>query len=217
MGFKAAALQFGVIAACLLSNLMPAAAQDRVVKLVGFGDSLMAGYQLPAEDSLTAQLERMLEKKGLSVEIANAAVSGDTTSGGLSRVDWSVPDGTDGVLLELGANDALRGLSPAETERNLTAIIERLQQRGIAVLLIGMLAPPNMGPQYGETFDALYPALAEKYDLAFYPFVLDGVVTRPELQLEDGMHPNTEGVAVMAERMSPVVEAFVMEILKNDK
>ncbi|MBO3762512.1 arylesterase [Ciceribacter sp. L1K23] len=217
MAFKASALQIGVIAFCLLSGLLPAKSQDRVVKLVGLGDSLMAGYQLSPDESLTAQLQKSLREKGLNVEIANAAVSGDTTSGGLSRVDWSVPDGTDGVILELGANDALRGLSPAETKANLTAIIERLQERGMSVFLVGMLAPPNMGSQYGEAFNAIYPELASTFGLPLYPFVLDGVVTKPELQLEDGMHPNADGVAVMTQRMMPLVETFVGEILEKAK
>ncbi|MCL6707345.1 arylesterase [Pseudomonas sp. R2.Fl] len=217
MGFKAAALQFTVILATLLFSLVPASGQERVVKLVGFGDSLMAGYQLPPQDALPTQLQRKLQAKGVAVEIVNAGVSGDTSAGGRSRVDWSVPDGTDGVILELGANDALRGLSPAETEANLEAIIGRLNGRGIAVLLVGMLAPPNMGSDYADAFNPIYPKLAEKHRLAFYPFVLEGVVTKSELQLDDGMHPNGEGVAVMADGMLPVTQAFVEEILKKRK
>lgn len=217
MGFKAAALQFSVIACCLLFSLAPASGQERLVKLVGFGDSLMAGYQLPQQEALPTQLQQKLKAKGVNVEIANAGVSGDTSASGRSRVDWSVPDGTDGVILELGANDALRGLSPAETEANLEAIIGRLKERGISILLVGMLAPPNMGPDYADAFNPIYPRLAEKHQLAFYPFVLEGVVTKSELQLEDGMHPNGEGVGVMADGMLPVAEAFVGEILKASK
>lgn len=217
MGFKAAALQFTVIASSLLFSLGPASGQDRLVKLVGLGDSLMAGYQLPPQQALPAQLQEKLRGRGLNVEIVNAGVSGDTSAGGRSRVDWSVPDGTDGVILELGANDALRGLSPADTEANLEAIIGRLKERGMSILLVGMLAPPNMGADYADAFNPIYPRLAEKHQLAFYPFVLDGVVTKPELQLDDGMHPNGEGVAVMAEGMLPVAEAFVGDILKLSK
>ena len=210
MGFKATYLHFAVIIGGLLAAA-PAWSTETVT-LVGFGDSLMAGYQLPEQDALAAQLEKALVAEGLPVTVANAGVSGDTSAAGLARVDWSVPDGTKGVILELGANDALRGIPPEETEKNLDAIISRLKERGIAVLLVGMLAPPNMGPDYAERFNPIYPRLAEKHGVAFYPFVLDGVVTRPELQLEDGMHPNAKGVATMVERMTPAVRDFVTDL-----
>jgi acyl-CoA thioesterase-1 len=190
----------------------PAASQQQAVELVGFGDSLMAGYQLAPNESYTAQLEAALKAKGRNVTVANAGVSGDTTSGGLSRVDWSVPDGTAGVILELGANDALRGVPPAETEKNLDAIITRLKDRGIPVLLAGMIAPPNMGGDYSTRYNEIYPRLAEKYDLPLYPFFLDGVVAVSGTQLEDGMHPNARGVAIMVERSLPAVERFIDEI-----
>jgi acyl-CoA thioesterase-1 len=189
----------------------PAAAQQPI-QLVGFGDSLMAGYQLAPSESYTAQLETALQAKGHDVVVANAGVSGDTTSGGLSRVDWSVPDGTDGVILELGANDALRGISPDETEKNLDAIISRLKERSIPVLLAGMLAPPNMGHAYSERFGEIYPRLAKKHDVPLYPFFLDGVVAVAGTQLEDGMHPNAKGVGIMVERSLPAVEAFLGDI-----
>lgn len=190
----------------------PAASQQQAVELVGFGDSLMAGYQLAPNESYTAQLEAALKAKGRNVTVANAGVSGDTTSGGLSRVDWSVPDGAAGVILELGANDALRGVPPAETEKNLDAIIARLKDRGIPVLLAGMIAPPNMGGDYSTRYNEIYPRLAEKYDLPLYPFFLDGVVAVSGTQLEDGMHPNARGVAIMVERSLPAVERFIDEI-----
>ena len=190
----------------------PAAAQQQSVQLVGFGDSLMAGYQLAPTESYPARLEAALKAKGYDVTVANAGVSGDTTSGGLSRVDWSVPDGTDGVILELGANDALRGISPAETEKNLEAIISRLKERGIPVLLVGMMAPPNMGSDYSRRYNEIFPRLAEKHDLQLYPFFLDGVVTVQGTQLEDGMHPNARGVEIMVERSLPAVERFLGEI-----
>lgn len=193
-------------------SVSPAAAQQEAVELVGFGDSLMAGYQLAPTESYTAQLEAALKAKGLSVTVTNAGVSGDTTSGGLSRVDWSVPDGTDGVILELGANDALRGVPPEETEKNLDAIITRLKERGIPVLLAGMIAPPNMGGNYSTRYNEIYPRLAEKHDLPLYPFFLDGVVAVSGTQLEDGMHPNARGVAIMVERSLPAVERFIEEI-----
>lgn len=215
MTFKATYLHLAVIVGGLLSSGIPASAET--LPLVGFGDSLMAGYQLPQEDALPVRLEKALVADGEDVTVANAGVSGDTTAAGLARVDWSVPDGTKGVILELGANDALRGIPPEETEKNLDAIIGRLKNRGIAVLLVGMLAPPNMGADYGERFNLIYPKLAQKHGVALYPFILDGVVTRSELQLDDGMHPNAKGIAVMVERMTPTVRDFVKTIRDTPK
>ncbi len=210
MTFKASLLHFAVILVAALVGPRVAAAEP--LQLVGLGDSLMAGYQLPQEDALPAQLQRQLAAKGHDVVITNAGVSGDTTSGGLARVDWSVPDGTDGVILELGANDALRGIPPEQTENNLEQIITRLKERNIPILLVGMLAPPNMGEDYGNKFNAIYPRLAEKHGLPLYPFVLDGVITDRSLLLEDGMHPNTKGLQIMAERMLPLAESWVAGI-----
>lgn len=210
MRFKAALLHFAVIVGGLLGAVPLATAEP--LQLVGFGDSLMAGYQLPPDDALPVKLQKALIEEGVDVAITNAGVSGDTTTSGLARVDWSVPDGTDGVIFELGANDALRGIAPEETRKNLEAILDRLKARGIPVLMLGMLAPPNMGADYGDRFNPIYPELAAKYALPFHPFVLDGVVTRPDLQLEDGMHPNAKGVDVMVERMLPVVRGFVKTI-----
>lgn len=147
-------------------------AHSATLNLVGFGDSLMAGYQLPPEDAFPARLEKALRAKGHDVTIANAGVSGDTTSGGLARIDWSVPEGTKGVILELGANDALRGIAPEESRKNLVAVIEKLKSRGIAVLLVGMLAPPNMGGDYAGRFNPIYPELAKTYGTELYPFFL---------------------------------------------
>lgn len=208
-------LHLAVIVGGLLSSGVATAAET--IPLVGFGDSLMAGYQLPQEDALPVRLEKALVAAGEDVTVANAGVSGDTTAAGLARVDWSVPDGTKGVILELGANDALRGIPPEETEKNLDAIIGRLKDRGIAVLLVGMLAPPNMGADYGERFNSIYPKLAQKHGVALYPFILDGVVTRSDLQLDDGMHPNPKGIAVMVERMTPAVRDFVKAIRDTPK
>ena len=184
------------------------------IELVGFGDSLMAGYQLPPADAFPARLEKALRDKGLDVSISNAGVSGDTTSGGLARIDWAVPDGTKGVILELGANDALRGIPPEESRKNLVAMIEKLKARGIGVLLVGMLAPPNMGGDYADRFNPIYPDLAKTYAIPLYPFFLDGVVQDAGLKIEDGMHPNPKGVGVMVERMLPVVETFVQGLPK---
>ncbi|PST17397.1 arylesterase [Mesorhizobium plurifarium] len=199
-----------------MTIVLSAAARAEPVNLVGFGDSLMAGYQLPPEDAFPARLEKALKDKGIDVTIANAGVSGDTTSGGLARIDWSVPDGTDGVILELGANDALRGIPPEETRKNLEAMVVRLKQRGIAVLLAGMMAPPNMGPEYAERFNPIYPELAKAHETVFYPFFLDGIVTEARLKLEDGMHPNGDGIGVMVERFLPTAEAFVRSLQEGE-
>ncbi|SCB14957.1 arylesterase [Rhizobium lusitanum] len=208
MSFKVAAFHFAVITFGLLFGAVDAA-EARTIQLVGLGDSLMAGYQLPPGDGFPAKLEAALKAKGLDVAVADAGVSGDTTSGGLSRVDWSVTDGTDGVILELGANDALRGIPPEQTEKNLETMIGQLKQRKIPVLLVGMLAPPNMGADYAEKFNPIYKRLADKYQLALYPFFLDGVATHADLQLSDGMHPNPKGVDVMVERILPAIVTFV--------
>ncbi|MGO4111803.1 arylesterase [Rhizobium ruizarguesonis] len=209
MRFKVAALQFTVIA---VSLILATAADARTINLVGFGDSLMAGYQLPPGDGFPEKLQAALKAKGLDVTIANAGVSGDTTTGGLARIDWSVPDGTDGVILELGANDALRGIPPEESAKNLDQMIIRLKERGIAVLLAGIIAPPNMGADYAARFNPIYQKLSEKHGLPLYAFFLDGVALEAGLKLDDGMHPNTKGVDVMVEKMEPAVTNFVETI-----
>lgn len=202
---------------CLAMTIaLSATARAETLSLVGFGDSLMAGYQLPPEDAFPARLEKALKDKGFDVTIANAGVSGDTTSGGLARIDWSVPDGTKGVILELGANDALRGIPPEETAKNLAAMILRLKERGVAVLLVGMMAPPNMGADYAARFNSIYSDLAREHNLPLYPFFLDGVVTKAGLQLEDGMHPNGDGIAIMVERFLPTAEQFVGSLQKGE-
>lgn len=216
MRFKVARFQFVVIAAVMLFGLGgPAFA--KTIQLVGLGDSLMAGYQLPPGNGFPAKLETALKAKGLDVTISDAGVSGDTTSGGLARADWSVPDGTDGVILELGANDALRGIAPEESEKNLDAIIAKLKARKIPVILAGMLAPPNMGGDYAARFNPIYKRLADKYQLPLYPFFLDGVAAQPKLQLQDGMHPNPQGVDVMVKRFMPQIETFIGTIVAAQK
>ena len=183
------------------------------VKLVALGDSLTAGYGLPADAAFPVRLQKALAGKGVSVEIANAGVSGDTTSGGLGRLDWSVPDGTQGVILELGANDALRGVDPKIPRESLTAIIERLQARGIKVLLCGMLAPPNYGKDYADSFNAIYPDLAKQFGVPLYPFFLDGVAGEgSKLNQADGLHPTADGVDVVVNKILPAAEAFVATI-----
>ncbi|WP_283195968.1 arylesterase [Rhizobium sp. AN80A] len=206
MRFKVAGLHIAVI---VCSMMLSVAAQARTINLVGFGDSLMAGYQLPPGDGFPEKLQAALKAKGLDVSVTNAGVSGDTTTGGLARIDWSVPDGTDGVILELGANDALRGIAPEQSEKNLDQMLARLKERGIAVLLVGMMAPPNMGGDYAARFNPIYEKLARKYGVSLYPFFLDGVVLDASLKLEDGMHPNSKGVDVMVEKMEPAITQFV--------
>jgi acyl-CoA thioesterase-1 len=206
MSFKVAGLHIAVIVASLVFSV---AANARTITLVGFGDSLMAGYQLPPGDGFPEKLQAALKAKGMDVTVANAGVSGDTTTGGLSRIDWSVPDGTDGVILELGANDALRGIAPEQSEKNLDQMIARLKERGIAVFLAGMVAPPNMGADYAARFNPIYEKLAKKHGVALYPFFLDGVVLDASLKLEDGMHPNSRGVDVMVQKMEPDITQFV--------
>lgn len=214
MKFKAALLHVIVIVSAVLTGF--SVAQARTLQIVGFGDSLMAGYQLPQNESYTAQLEKALKAKGIDVAVTNAGVSGDTTSAGLARLDWSIPDGTDGVILELGANDALRGVSPDQTEKNLDAMLARLQERKIPVVLAGMLAPPNLGSDYQERFNGMYKRLAQKYSVPLYPFFLEGVVTQSSLQLEDGMHPNAKGISVMVERSLPTIESFLKTIATHN-
>lgn len=194
-----------------MMNAAPSA-QTKPLKLVAFGDSLTAGYNLPASAAFPTVLEKMLRDKGISVEIANAGVSGDTSQGGLERVDWSVPDGTDGVILELGANDALRGVDPALTETSLDAIVTGLKARGIPVLLAGMYAPRSNGPDYVARFDAIYPKLAEKHGLILYPFFLDGIAGDRVLNQPDMLHPKAEGVRVIAQRILPTVERFLASL-----
>lgn len=192
-------------ALCLWTPL----AQAETVRGVGFGDSLMAGYQLPADAGFPEQLEAALKAEGFDVAITNAGVSGDTTSGGLARLDWSVPDGTHFVILELGGNDALRGIAPDLTRANLEAMIEQLQARGIDVILAGMRAPPNMGGDYAGRFDTIFAELAQEHDVPLYPFFLDGAITVDGMMQADGIHPTSDGVAAMVERFVPLMRTYL--------
>jgi len=182
-----------------------AVAAERPLRLVAFGDSLTAGYRLDVSAAFPAQLERALAARGRRVEVINAGVSGDTTARGLARLDWTLGERPDAMILALGANDALRGVKPEVTFANLDRILTRLGQRQVPVLLAGMLAPPNMGRRYGRQFNAVFPRLAEKHGVPLYPFFLDGVATNRALNLRDGVHPNGAGVAVMVERIMPSV------------
>lgn len=183
--------------------------------ILAMGDSLMAGHNLPPGVSFPSRLEAWLTERGVAVEVINAGVSADTSSGGLARLEWTLaglPDGKpDLVILEFGANDMLRGIDPAVTRRNLDAMLKTLSGRGIETLVMGMKAAPNLGPRYAEDFNAIFPELAEKYDVALYPFFLEGVAADPELNLDDGVHPNEEGLEVMVERAGPKV----LELLQN--
>lgn len=192
----------------------PNAAADPV-RILAFGDSLTAGYGLDAADSFPARLERTLREQGHEVEVINAGVSGDTTSGGLARLDWALAEQPDAVILALGANDGLRAIDPAVTRENLDRLIGQLKERGLPVLLAGMLAPPNLGRAYGERFNAIYPELADKHDVLLYPFFLEGVAAEAELNQDDGIHPNPRGVAVMVERMLPLVERLIARAEEN--
>lgn len=207
MAFKRPAPALVAVFFFWFATLAPAAAEP--LQIVGFGDSLMAGYGLQPGESFPEKLEKALRAKGHDVVIVNAGVSGDTSSGGLARLDWSVPDGTDLVILELGGNDMLRGIAPEITEKNLDQMISRLQERNIGVLLAGMRAAPNLGSDYAAAFDGIYSRLAEKHGVPLYPFFLDGVAADRVFLLEDGMHPNAAGIDRMVERFLPAVEKLL--------
>lgn len=186
-----------------------AAAAEAPLRLLAFGDSLTHGYGLAPEESFPAQLEAALRAKDQAVEVINAGNSGDTTAAGLARLDWALADSPDAVILELGANDALRGLDPAAARANLDAILERLGKQQLPVLMAGMQAPRNLGRRYWEAFDAIFPALAEKHNVLLYPFFLDGVALNPQFNQADGIHPNAAGIAVIVERILPSVLGLV--------
>lgn len=206
--------QYGVtgLLTAAIFLVLAATVQAEPVRIVGFGDSLMAGYQLAPGEGFTGQLQKALRDAGHDVEVANAGVSGDTTAGGLARLDWSIPDGTNLVILELGANDALRGIPPEITEQNLDAMIASLKARDIDVLLAGMLAPPNMGAAYATDFNRIFPKLADKHQLTLYPFFLDGVAAEQDLLLADGMHPNPDGIGKMVAGILPFVTAKLEQL-----
>ncbi len=200
-----------ILAVALVLISAPAAA-DRVV--VAIGDSLTAGFGLAPADTLPAVLERRLRAGGLEVGVVNAGVSGDTTAGGRARLDWALPSRVDLVILALGANDMLRGIAPATARGNLEAMLARLAERGIPVLLAGMRAPLNLGTDYARAFDAIYPELAARYGVPLYPFLLEGVAFRAELNLDDGLHPNAAGVARIVDGLAPMVRAALRAALR---
>ncbi len=199
------------IAPSPVSGTQPASATGggKPFTIVAFGDSLTAGYRLAPSEAFPVKLERALKARGHAVTIANAGVSGDTTGAALERLDWAIPDNTRLVIVELGANDALRGLDPAVARRNLEAIITRIKAKGSKILLAGMYAPRNWGEDYAKRFDAMYADLAKAHGLKLYPFFLEGVAMRADLNLDDGLHPNARGVDVIVERILPAVEEFL--------
>ena len=193
---------------------LPADEQAADQLILAFGDSLTAGYGLAQDESYPARLEAALKAQGHDVRVHNAGVSGDTSSGGVARLGWvidALPRAPDLVLLGLGANDALRGVDPALTRQNLTAMMDELKQRQIPVVLLGMQAPRNLGTDYATAFDSIFPDLAQSYGAMLYPFLLDGVVLNPALNLDDGIHPNAAGVAIIVERMLPLVHAALSD------
>ena len=196
----------------LLAGAGGGLAQERPLTIVVLGDSLAAGYELPPGADFVSVLERALKARGHNAKLVNAGVSGDTATGGLERLDWSVPDGTDGVIVELGANDMLRGVDPAVTRKAIEAIVTRLKARGVAVMLAGMYAQRNLGPAYTERFDAIYRELAEKHGLVLYPFFLEGVAGERALNLPDGLHPTAKGIERIVERIIPAVESFLRRL-----
>jgi acyl-CoA thioesterase-1 len=189
----------------LLFSLSAAQAGTQPIRILAFGASIVAGYGLGAADSLPVQLEQALRAHGVDATVIDAGVSGDTSAGGLARLDWSLADNPDLVIVDLGGNDALRAIDPKTTEANLDAIVTRLKAQKRGVLIAGMLAPPNLGADYAAAFNAVFPAVAARHDVTLYPFLLDGVVADPALNQADGIHPNAAGVKVIVERMLPYV------------
>ncbi|WP_235692058.1 arylesterase [Elioraea tepida] len=184
----------------------------REIRILALGDSLTAGYGLPRQEGFAAQLQAALRAKGIAATVIDAGVSGDTTAGGRARLDWALADRPDAAIVALGGNDLLRAIPPEATYANLDAILRRLAERNIPVLLAGMLAPRNLGQDYVTAFEGAYQRLAREHDVVFYPFFLDGVATVPELNQPDGIHPNARGVAVMVERILPAVERLLARV-----
>jgi acyl-CoA thioesterase-1 len=205
------------LAFALCAIVAPRISAAEPLRIVALGDSLMAGYGLAEKEGFPAKLQAALRAKGHDVEVINAGVSGDTASGGLARLDWSVPKDAAAVILELGANDALRAVNPAETRKALDEALRRLRERRLEVLLAGMLAPPNMGADYSTAFDRIYPELAQKHSVLLYPFFLDGVAAVEKLNQRDGIHPTAAGVDVIVERILPSVEKLIAQTRANQK
>ena len=198
--------------AALLALGFSAQASARTLKVVALGDSLTAGYGVAAGQAFPDQLQAALRAKGYDVEIANAGVSGDTADDGLARFDWSVPQGTDALIVELGANDMLRGFKPAITRKALGAVLDKAKAMDLPVLLTGMRAAPNLGADYGRAYDAIFPDLAKSDGAILYPFFVEGVVANPRLNQADGLHPTAAGVAIIVQKILPSVEALLKRV-----
>ncbi len=212
-------MHIAVLMLALMTGATIAVAQGQTpskpIKLVVLGDSLSAGLGLAGREAFPAKLQKALQDNGIAVDMTNAGVSGDTASAGRDRLDWSVPDGTEGVIVELGANDALRGLDPDVTRAALSDIVARLKARKIAVMLCGMLAPPNYGSDYAARFNAIYPELAKKFDVPLYPFFLDAVAGDARLNQADGIHPTSAGVDIIVKNIMPAVQAYLGAIAEQ--
>lgn len=206
-----AKLSFAFALGLLLAASVATAARARSWRIIAFGDSLSAGYQLPASAAFPNVLEAALKARGIDARVVNAAVSGDTVAGGLERIDWALSEGADIVILELGANDMLRGHDVARTQEGLDTLITAIKTRGARPLLAGMRATPSLGADYAARFDAIYPALAAKHGLPLYPFFLKGVAGDPALNKPDGLHPTRRGVEVIVAGILPMVEAMLKE------
>jgi acyl-CoA thioesterase I len=214
---KRAAALLVIWAACLvLAPLHRIEAEPRGAIIVALGDSLTAGLGLPQDEAFPAQLEIALKARGSEVTVVNAGVSGDTAAAGLARLDWALADDASAVIIELGGNDALQGVPPEGTKAALEKIIEKVQARGLPILLAGQEAPRNMGKDYVDAFRAIYRDLAERYGVIFYPFFLDGVALNDGLLQGDGIHPNAKGVAVIVEGILPKVEELLAQVKPTD-
>ncbi|MEC9368969.1 MAG: arylesterase [Pseudomonadota bacterium] len=203
---------YAVLTAILLTVFVQAAKADDTIVIVAYGDSLTAGYGLKPGEAFPDRLQKALRAKGYKVIVQNAGVSGETTAGGLARLDWATPSKADAVILELGANDALRALDPIQAKENLDKMILAFKKRGLDILLAGMKAPPNYGPEYAATFDAIYPELAENHGLLLYPFFLDATMTKKDMSLPDGLHPSARGVDAIVAAILPDVEKLIARV-----
>lgn len=204
-------MRFGFLAFCLGLLLAFSPLQAQSLRILALGDSLTAGLGVDPADAFPAKLEAALKARGHDIVITNAGVSGDTSTAGAERLDWALGDPVDAVILELGANDALRGIDPDQTEKALDRILTEIKRRNLPVLFAGMLAPRNLGPDYGKKFDALFPRLAQKHGVLFYPFFLDGVAADPALNQPDGLHPNSKGVDMIVSRILPITEDLLKQ------
>ena len=205
--FAAAVNSLLILLLCLLTGMGQVHAQAAPTRIAILGDSLAAGYGVKPAEAIPARLQAALKQEGRNVEILNHGVSGDTSAGGLDRIDWMMADKPDIVMVELGGNDALRAIDPATTERNLDAIVAKLKGAKVTVWLVGMLAPRNLGPQYAQSFDGIYKRIADKHGLPLYPFILEGVAQDPALNQADGIHPNPKGVDVVVKNLLPFVNS----------